>query len=242
MVKKPGKLQENDAQAPDYLQWVGAVNYSTVDDFISEGVSQGVCKRIGRLPNDLVLGESRIFLAHDDGLVGEGFVFGYYVPNRLEVLAGKESDIPKKFADFATWVEDWSGEQIRGCGVRSEGAYLVSGEPGAFVVFDPPISLNALAPDCPHFRGLLEVDFGDWIVRQTEGWGDMDPSDRKKLAFTPPSRIKPKKREISDEELIELMEEGPSMSYVAQRLALETGAKKSSFAYRYKKLTEGDEN
>lgn len=225
---------EVKGKAPDYLQWIGAVHYPDVDDFIKEARTQGISKRIGKLPIDLVLGESRIFLAHDDGLVGDGFVFGYYIPSALEYLAEKESHIPPDVYDKATWVSEWRTEQERGCGFRDEGMYLVT-EPqqGELVIFDEPRILARFSTDeIKRFRGLLEIEFGDLLINA----GDLAPSDKKRYVMTPPSRIDWPLRDVPDEELIQRMEEGPSMSRVAREIALETNDKKSSVLYRYKQL------
>jgi hypothetical protein len=246
MTKKAKAGKKESPKALDYLQWVGAAHYENVDEFIDEAERLGVSKRIGKYPTDLILGESRIFLAHDDGLVGEGFVFGYYVPNRLEYLTVNEIDIPARFVDIAVWVSDWSEEEWRGCGFREEGLYLateaiLSG--GEFVVFDRPRSLEAFDPGRPHFRGLAEIDYGTEMVEAEE-----DAAKREAAGVNidhwfkvPPSRIQRKTRKITDEELIQRMEDGQSKSFVAREIALETGSKKSSVLYHYRKLMKAIE-
>ena len=226
------KAKEKEPKAQDFLQWVGAMFYPTVDDFIDEAKTQGICKRIGTLPNNLEVGRSRIFLAHDEGLNGDSFVFGYYVPSKIEYLTHNEKDIPDRLQDRVEWVSNWSGEEYRGCGHREEGMYL-SGNPrkvqlpGKFVFFKYPRKLECFDPERGHFRGLLQIDYGSKIVRPL-----------KSQTMVPPSKIDRELREVDNNELYDRMQAGPSVSRVAQEIAFETGAKKSSILYRYNQLVK----
>lgn len=227
----------------DYLQWVGSMFYPTVNDFIDESARLGVCKRIGRLPGDLEPGESRVFLAHDDGLVGDGFIFGYYVPDQVEYLAHNEDDIPAIVFERVVWISEWYKEEFRGCGTREEGMYLVTLETeksgvqflSDFVVFEKPRKLEAFDPGRAHFRGLLEIDYGDEVIDCENRWTTLKQEQAQTIV--PPSWIERKLLVVGDDELMQRMKDGPSMSRVAQEIAYETGEKKSSVTYRYLKLT-----
>lgn len=225
-MKKSGK-----AKAANYLQWVGAASYPTVNHFIDEAERKGVCKKIGTLPDDLVPNESRVFLAHDDGLTGEGFIFGYYVPDRIEYLVLDENDIPPKVHDRVTWIRDWYKEEGRECGYRDEGMYLVRNVTASrdqyLVLFDKPRTLEAFDPGRSRFRGLLEIDYGKELMDKV----------RKTNTMVPPSWIERELVEVDDDELVERVEAGPSMARVCQEIAYETGQKKTQVIYRYLKLS-----
>jgi hypothetical protein len=217
-----------EPKGSDYLMWVGSIFYPQVNVFINEAKERGVCKRLGHIPGGLVPGKSKIFLAHDDGLNGEGFIFGYFVPDRFEFLAEDEMDIPANIYDLIDWVDDWSDEEERECGERREGLYAVSrGVKGSFVLFKQPRSLEYFDPDRKHFRGLLQIDYGKELMKA--------PKDS--LVVPASWKATTNKVEIDDEELIERMEFGKSFSYVAQELAYETGQSKTAIIYRYNLLT-----
>ena len=49
---------------PDYAMWVGGKFYPSVQDYIDEAIAVGCSKRLPTIPDDLVIGESRVYLAH----------------------------------------------------------------------------------------------------------------------------------------------------------------------------------
>lgn len=87
------------------LIWVGAQFYPTPFDFLSEASSQGISKRIGQIPNDLVLGGTVILVAHpkvtirrpelgDDPAACQGpAISSSFLADRIEYVAtGEETD------------------------------------------------------------------------------------------------------------------------------------------------------
>jgi hypothetical protein len=224
-MKRTAKVEPKGS---DYLMWVGSIYYPQVNVFIEEAKVQGVCKRLGHIPSGLVPGASRIFLAHDDGMNGNGFIFGYFTPDRLEYLTTNEMEIPANIYDLIDWVDDWSDEEERECGVRREGLYAVSkGIKGKAVFFKHPRDLNYFDPDRTHFRGLLQIDYGSQIIKAP-----------RESFVTPPSWTSATNvTEIGDDELVETLESSPSISYGAQALAYQTGQSKSAITYRYNLLT-----
>ena len=52
----------------DLLMWVGDSFYPTSGAFIKEGLAVGCSKRIAAIPDGVVPGLSRVFLAHDEGI------------------------------------------------------------------------------------------------------------------------------------------------------------------------------
>lgn len=225
---------------PDFLMWVGTTHYPTVDAYINEAKSLGCCKRIGHLPKDLVIGKSRIFLAHDDGLVGDGFVFGYYVVNMVEVVVLEDDGIPEDLVDRnVSPIMAGGTEPERLCGTRNdEGAiYIVSYQTGAdtigLVEFEPVRKLERFIKDCPRFRGALRIKCGDKMIK-TVNPSDFAEVPSRKPAVEPPETW----TEEEDAKLIERMQNGPSVFRIAQEIAFETGRKKSAVAYHYSKLVK----
>jgi hypothetical protein len=53
-----------DLDTPHFGMWVGGVYYPTIKHFTDEAKRLGISKRISSVPDDLVLGESRIYFAH----------------------------------------------------------------------------------------------------------------------------------------------------------------------------------
>lgn len=90
------------------LLWVGTKFYPTPADFMMEGLTQGISKRISRVPRGLKLGETVIYMAHpkavevpmtinDNGTfapAGRGpGIFTAFVPKAMEyVVKGNETE------------------------------------------------------------------------------------------------------------------------------------------------------
>jgi hypothetical protein len=148
--KKPGKDRYTD-----YLMWVGG-SYYGISEFIEEAKRLGVSKRVSHFPGDVVLGRTRVFLAHDVGervRVGERtvrrgkrkgqtvpvyekkklrgpVVFGFFVVTGREVILPPGAQLPEHLRDRGVTtisVARAAAEVMRGCGHRSAfGLYLVS--------------------------------------------------------------------------------------------------------------------
>ena len=126
------KMTEEN-QAPDVVMWVGSKFYPTIDSFIKEALHLGCSKRVPILPEQIVPGKSRCFLAHDEGKKGQGRIFGFFVISGVEVILDDEEKIAKYQEDYGELnVQAISSataavETRRLCGVRPVGAsYLVS--------------------------------------------------------------------------------------------------------------------
>lgn len=50
------------------LVWIGGSFYRTPDDFMREARDQGISRRIPAVPNDFIVGESWVLLAHREGM------------------------------------------------------------------------------------------------------------------------------------------------------------------------------
>lgn len=108
------------------LLWIGEKFYKTPGEFLAEGMEQGVSRRITALPNDFIVGQTRIFFAHsrampgwddeigeftDDGEDQGPGIFGSFVAERIdyvvksaeitayEACAGVEDDLLKETAE-----------------------------------------------------------------------------------------------------------------------------------------------
>ena len=72
----------------DCLLWVG--HRYTIPKFIEEAQERGCCRKVPHWPSWLKPGESRVFLAHQDGLAPQhGVIFGYFVLGGVDVVAGR---------------------------------------------------------------------------------------------------------------------------------------------------------
>jgi len=120
-------------KAPDLIMWVGTGFYPTKDDYIVESMNRGCAKRVPMLPEAVVPGRSRCFLAHDEGKKGHGEIFGFFVISGVEIILDEEEKIKKYQEEYENLnVQPISSAQAaaeprRLCGQRSYGAkYLVS--------------------------------------------------------------------------------------------------------------------
>ena len=83
------------------LLWIGETFYKTPKEFLDEGAAQGISRRISALPNDFVVGLTRIFFAHpvampgwddelgeftDDGEQNGPGIFSSFVPHTIEYI------------------------------------------------------------------------------------------------------------------------------------------------------------
>lgn len=185
--EKPARKRRTETE--DLLMWIGAKYYPTYREYISEARTLGCCKRIGRVAYIVEAGKTRVFLAHDDGLVGDGFIFGYFTIARIEMIVKHSDDIPEHLQDRVIPVEtqDASREVERDCGWRAEGGIYFVSETGSttlkqiaealnvdyqdirggFVEIDPPIDYaKTIDAKCRHFRGALRVNGNALLASQ----------------------------------------------------------------------------
>ena len=87
------------------------------DCYVHEAEIRGCCRKVPVIPNWLTPGESRVFLAYQNGIrKGCACLFGYYVFNRVEMVfpkkyspIGKGIILPRRITNF---------EALRSCGRR----------------------------------------------------------------------------------------------------------------------------
>jgi hypothetical protein len=166
----------------DLLMWIGSGNY-TIESFIAEAEKQGVSKRIGKIPTTLALGETRVFLATDEGYKGDAVIFGYFIPQGIEQLVFDAEIAPQDPRAKPVTLSEAAEEEPRGCGQREDvgATYLVAYNPnalpgalleasegitlhGPLVVFHQFLDYNALIDDeALRFRSFKEID-GDALL------------------------------------------------------------------------------
>lgn len=235
----------------DFLMWVGSASYPTVDAYIAEAEARGPCKRLGKVPKALLESlqdgntRCRIFLAHDDGLVGDGFIFGYFEPSSVEYICDSEDDVPYELFEYVNFVDaNTLDENPRDCGDREDGAYVVrvvnKKFDDGFVIFDRPRILESFDPGRKRFRGMLQIGYGQKLVNKRM---------RKTLTMVPPSRnaasLVDKSTEWTEEEdqlLLNSVSNGKSLSRAAREVGFYTGRSKNALIYRFRILTENNKS
>lgn len=82
------------------LLWIGGEFYKTTRDFDGEAERMGISRRIAAVPNDFVLGQTWVLLAHRAAITKEiggtftavAAIFRMFCPQRIEyVVTGKET-------------------------------------------------------------------------------------------------------------------------------------------------------
>lgn len=72
------------------LIWIGERFYPTPQHFILEAQTQGISRRLATVPRGLVIGETRIYLAHRKVFVGKPeqvpAIFAWFVPTGLQYV------------------------------------------------------------------------------------------------------------------------------------------------------------
>ena len=204
----------------DFLMWVGAKYYPTYHNFVKEAKALGGCKRIGHILRALVLGKSKVFLVHDEGLVGEGFVFGYLVVDHIEVCGLEGENFPPGGTVIS--VESMKSEKERGCGWREVGGTYLTGR---FKPIFPVLDYSSHK----HFRGALAVNGADIMaLPKTKAPSDEYPAPKGEPKWTP-------KQDKALLEKVAHRGDKPE-ARVFKEFSLLTGHAKTKVAYRYGKL------
>jgi hypothetical protein len=162
-------------RAADFLCFIGK-RYYTRETFSHEAATMGISRRIAhnQIPDDLVCGESKIFVADEGGHDADkpAEVFGYFVPDALEFIGGTEEQkkkhvhiVSKLILRDDTRILGTVHEQEppRGCGQRKiGGTYIVVDKADSPLhPIDPPATFNG-----NHFRGLMRLkeDQGQMLI------------------------------------------------------------------------------
>jgi hypothetical protein len=105
------------ASGKDLLVWIGYQSYPTIDAFLKEVDKLGLSRRVSRVPSGLRPGETRLWIAHDSGIRGQGVVVGYAVLEWVDLVT---RTLPPGSPDWlhqvprsALWMEPSRGGQVR---------------------------------------------------------------------------------------------------------------------------------
>ena len=164
----------------DLLMWIGGSNYETPEKYIQEARKMGACKRVPMLPRGVVVGKTKVVVAHSSvGLdLGTGkktgpAVFGYFTVMGIVMVVKPGTDLEEEFKKRG--VEAYEADESafgfggeRECGSLQEGGtYLISEEDmtkmsdlaessqvkGQFIELESPIPIES-----DRFRGYKHVD------------------------------------------------------------------------------------
>ncbi len=192
----------DEQRAPDLVMWVGTSFYPTIDSYVTEAMNLGCSKRVPILPEDIVPGKSRVFLAHDEGKKGQGRIFGFFVLSGVEIII----DDPDKIARYQDQYQNLNVQIIssvaaaveprRLCGQRAYGAsYLVSGQ-------SMDLAFDAAKPlaDKADVKGSIVILLNPipYPRIRFRGWRYMEPQFLEKYDW--PQRILPVKRSVKVEQ------------------------------------------
>lgn len=136
------KVEYTPDKIRDIAIFMSSEYYPTIDSFIHESKYLGSCRRIANLPNDVILGKSKVWLIHDDGykpkanedkrnLKGIGKIFSFFVIHRFEAIIddeNKKKELAKSLPVTYFRYSNIPNEPMRGCGYREPGAYYVVGD------------------------------------------------------------------------------------------------------------------
>ena len=95
------------------LLWIGKQHYPTPKDFLDEGATMGISRRINSIPREFVLGQTWVFFAHLNAIENNGNViddpdadkytpgiFSAFLPKRFErIVKQSEFDAYTKLAE-----------------------------------------------------------------------------------------------------------------------------------------------
>lgn len=235
----------------DILMWIGYAGYPTIEDFVSEADRRGISKRISRVPKNLELGKTRVFLAHDEGVKGDAVIFGYFTVEKVEVLVEEEKDLDERLFGIAVPVLLSTSivEPERGGGHREEpGAiYLVRYKDdvtlpdedgrvdvtGGLITFDEPRDYNLIIDeDAGRYRSYRRVD-GDVIIQSNLTKEIPTKRAEKTINLTKTPNSKQKWTDEEKDELIRLVNSRDGLYSVFKEFSRQTNRSLRSVEYQY---------
>jgi hypothetical protein len=91
------------------LIWIGGKFYPTPKHFVDEARTLGVSRRIATVPRGLVIGETRIYLAHLNAFANsiptKAGVFAYFVPTKLQYVVHPDDTEAKLYSTQKRGIE-----------------------------------------------------------------------------------------------------------------------------------------
>ena len=161
-----------DNQGKDLALWVGRQFYPTSLDYISEALRLGCCRKIPKMPANLVVGETCVYLLHREATGAPGFLFGWYVVDWVIQCSKMQAVVDEVRGGVHITAIGSSGRSLmqpRGCGeLDPPSLYLVgpedmtqqlglrpfTGRNGKIHLIKPPLNLGGLK----HFRGFRYME------------------------------------------------------------------------------------
>lgn len=246
-------------QGTDLVMWIGTKYYPTINSFVRESRALGVCKRLPQLIRSIEPKRTRVFLVHDEGIKGEGTIFGYFIVKRVEIVVSALENLEEIPENTYEHVEkglivpvECIDEPIRKCGWRAPGGVYIVSETnierlrriaekigagaykGGLFLLSPKLRYDYFFESAPikqRFRGTLQIlrRVGNSIVKC---------KDKEAIAAWQPRvhRVKGQVKWTGAEDLLLLRMVGErtgSKSQAFTEFARLTGYSKISINYRY---------
>ena len=170
-----------------FLMWIGTKHYPTYRDFILEARRLGISKRIGKTVNSMAPGKTEIYLAHDDGLTGQGFIFGYFILSRVEIVLPAGLTRPTWLRVKTERITDVSREEARGSGWRTPGGIYLRSETDTAALTSMAASLGLRKAEVEGGLVLIKPrSCAGWL--RGNGIAEIDPAIIQEMPlFTPAS-------------------------------------------------------
>lgn len=238
-----------EEEPEDVLMWVGTTHYPTIEEFVAEAREHGISKRIGRVPKGIVPGISRLFLAHDEGILGDAVIFGYAIIGQVEMLT--DGTIPAPEDVVLVRLEDAAEEPERGCGHRDTPGALYLATPGAanpviteaggpgvtihgkLTVFNEPRDYNAIIDeDATRFRSVMKVDGNEIIASDKTKSRPVERAEDELPVEIPIREPGQSWDDIEREALRQLIDVSPSRAHAYRTFARATNRSIEACAYQ----------
>lgn len=164
--------------ARDIAIFVGRQFYDTPEDYIQESERFGCCRKVPAIPQDIVIGESKVVLLHRAESGEPALMFGYYtvdgiikcslqqqLTDEIRKIGVQEVVIPALRQEHRVMIPQ------RGCGGIDPPSYYLVGPDDVTVslgfrepVLEVPPELKIhvftswVGADVKHFRGFIYLD------------------------------------------------------------------------------------
>lgn len=219
----------------DIQMWIGSQGYPLISDFLEETDRLGACKRINRIPKDLELGKTRVWLTHDEGIIGQGRIFGYFTVDTVEVIRYADEPLLKEYPEYVEFIDvnDAFREEPRGGDLRTDvEAIFLCGE---FVALEVPLVYEG-----KRFRSYARLDRKS-VDTMAEG---LAPSEVQGRTINITKDDLPKKRSRwtpeEDAELRRIVGEASGVYQGMREFSRQTNRTMRSVEYRWLKIRDDE--
>lgn len=227
-IKEVGHVSAEDAG--DFLMWIGSSSSTTIDEFLASAKRRGVAKKVSKLPYDLVIGVSRMFLVHDEAVPANAVIFGSYVISGVQVAVADidNPDLPEKLEG------DKRIEVVLASERMPEGIYVLGKKVD---VFERCFDYNTLFHKAgQRFRGYKRVDAVG--ILNSEAYKERPTVQPKATVVLPEGYTRPKEGDQwTEEERQALMEHvkdrNNDRSQAFREFSEATGRSREAVSYQY---------